>query len=159
DRDPSVLNVDRENEQRALLQALYGRVASPSQRVSDAEAKALYDARKVEAELWLLFTSSREACRAAKAGLESGRPFADGAKAVSVPGVLPPDGRLGWVAPGALPDPLDGALRTQKVGVIGGPFQTREGWFLLKVAERRPREQGPYEQLRAGMIDLMRQRK
>src|SRR5262249_15073127 len=71
DRDPSVLNVDRENEQRALLQALYGRVASPSQRVSDAEAKALYDARKVEAELWLLYTSSVETSRAAKARLEA----------------------------------------------------------------------------------------
>ena len=80
-------------------------------------------------------------------------------KAFSVPGLLPPDGNLGWVAPGALPDPLDGALRTQKAGVIGGPFRTREGWFLLKVAERRPRQQGPYESLRAGMIDLMRQRK
>jgi len=158
-RDASVLNVDRENEQRALLQAFYGRVASPSQRVSDAEARSLYEARKVEADLWLLYTSSEESSRAAKARLARGEPFANVSRSYSVPGLLPPDGALGWIAPGALPDPLDGALRTQKLGEVGGPYHTREGWFLVKVANRRPHEQGSFESMRAGMIDLMRQRK
>jgi hypothetical protein len=81
------------------------------------------------------------------------------ARSYSLPGLLPPDGSLGWISPGALPDPLDGALRSLKVGEVGGPYEAREGWFLLKVTERRPHEQGPYETQRAAMMDLMRQRK
>ena len=40
-----VINTDRENEQRALVQSLYNRIANPAQRVSEAEARALYEAR------------------------------------------------------------------------------------------------------------------
>src|SRR5205814_1006952 len=154
-----VKNTDRENEQRALVQSLYGRIASASQPVSEAEARALYEARKVEAQVFLLYTSSEQAAQAALARLRAGEPFARVSGTYSLPGLLPPDGNMGWISPGALPDPLDGALRTQKLREVGGPFHTREGWFLLEVTERRPHEQGAYETLRAGMMDLMRQRK
>jgi len=155
----AVQNFDRENEQRALLQALYGRLASPAQRVSDAEARSLYEARKVEGQVWLLYTSSEQGAQSALARLRAGEPFDRVSGSFSLPGLLPPDGNMGWMSPGALPDPLDGAMRTQKIDEIGGPFHTREGWFLLKVSERRPHEQGPFESMRTGMVDLMRQRK
>jgi parvulin-like peptidyl-prolyl isomerase len=155
----SVVNADRENEQRALIQSLYGRIASPAQRVSEAEAQALYEARKTEALVWLIYTSSEQASRAALARLRAGEPFEQVSRSYSLPGLLPPDGNMGWISPGALPDPLDGALRSQKLNEVGGPYSSREGWFLLKVAERRPKEQGPYEAQRSTMLDLMRQRK
>jgi hypothetical protein len=154
-----VKNTDRENEQRALIQAFYNKIANPAQPVSEAEARALYEARKTEAQVLLLYTSSEQAAQAAMARLRAGEAFAQVSATYSLPGLLPPDGNMGWISPGALPDPLDGALRNQKVNEIGGPFQTREGWFLLEVTERRPHELGPYETLRAGMMDLMRQRK
>ena len=154
-----VINTDRENEQRALVQSLYSRIANPAQRVSEAEARALYEARKTEASVWLIYTSSETAAQAALARLRSGEPFEQVSRSYSLPGLLPPDGNMGWISPGALPDPLDGALRSQKVNEVGGPYHSREGWFLLKVAERRPHEQGPYEVQRSTMLDLMRQRK
>jgi parvulin-like peptidyl-prolyl isomerase len=159
DHTDVVRNTDRDNEQRALVQALYARLASASQPVSEAEARALYEARNVEAAVWLIYTSSEPSARAALARLKSGEPFQDVSRSFSLPGLLPPDGNLGWMLPGALPDPLDGALRTQKVGEVGGPYEAREGWFLLEVKERRPKPQGPFETQRAAMLDLMRQRK
>jgi hypothetical protein len=155
----SVVNAERENEQRALIQSLYGRIASPAQRVSEAEAQALYEARKTEALVWLIYTSSEQASRAALARLRAGEPFEQVSRSYSLPGLLPPDGNMGWISPGALPDPLDGALRSQKLNEVGGPYSSREGWFLLKVAGRRPKEQGPYDVQRSTMLDLMRQRK
>jgi parvulin-like peptidyl-prolyl isomerase len=154
-----VINTDRENEQRALVQALYNRVANPAQPVSEAEARALYEARKTEAQVWLIYTSTEQAAQAALARLRAGEPFEQVSRSYSLPGLLPPDGNMGWIAPGALPDPLDGALRSQKLNEVGGPYHSREGWFLLKVSERRPHEQGPYETSRTAMMDLMRQRK
>jgi parvulin-like peptidyl-prolyl isomerase len=159
ERSSVVVTTDRENEQRALVQALYGRIANPAQRVSEAEAQALYEARKEEALVSLLYTSSEQGALGALARLRSGEPFAKVSASYSLPGLLPPDGNMGWIAPGALPDPLDGALRHQKLNEVGGPYHSREGWFLLEVSERRPREQGPYETQRAAMMDLMRQRK
>jgi parvulin-like peptidyl-prolyl isomerase len=159
EKSSAVANTDRDNEQRALVQSLYGRIASPAQPVSEAEARALYEARNTEAQVWLIYTSSEQAAQAALARLHAGEPFAQVSHSYSLPGLLPPDGNMGWISPGALPDPLDGALRTQKLNEIGGPYHSREGWFLLEVAERRAKAQGPYELQRSTMMDLMRQRK
>jgi len=154
-----VVNTDHDNEQRALVQSLYVRLASPAQRVSEAEARALWEARKTEAQVWLLYTSSEPSAQTALARLRKGEPFEQVSRSYSLPGLLPPDGNMGWIAPGALPDPLDGAMRTLKVNEVGGPYESREGWFLLKVTERRPHEQGPFETQRSAMIDILRQRK
>jgi parvulin-like peptidyl-prolyl isomerase len=159
DRAPEILITTHRNEERALLQMLYARAAPQAQRVSEAEAVALYDARNEEAELHMIYTSSRRSALAAQARILAGEPFEGVSQSFSLPGLLPPDGNLGFVAPGSLPDPLDHAMRTQAVGEIGGPYSTREGWFVVKVARRQPRAQGSYAALRAGMYDLMRQRK
>ena len=154
-----VKNTERDAMRRALLQALYGRIASPAQRVSEAEARALYEARKLQAEVQMIYTSSHESALAALKRLEAGEPFEQVSRSLSLPGLLPPDGNMGMIAPGSLPDPLDGAVRSLPVGKVGGPYSTREGWFLVKIKQRVPREQGSYETLRSGMYDLARQRK
>ncbi len=159
ENDSVVLNSAREEERRLLLQSLYARVAPQAQRVTEAETRALYEARKHEAHVWMIYSSSREAALAAQVRLRAGEPFVRVAKVFSVLGLLPPDGDMGFIAPGALPDPLDRALRNQPIDEVGGPHEMREGWFLMKVSERRPREQGPYETLRASLEDLARQRK
>jgi hypothetical protein len=127
--------------------------------VAEAEARALYEARKQEAQVSMIYASSRESALAAQARLNAGEPFARVAQSLSLPGMLPPDGQMGVIVPGSLPEPLDGAARQQKLGVVGGPYQTREGWFLVKVTQRRPHEQGSWDSQRAGLMDLERQRK
>lgn len=159
DQSPVVKNIERQSEQRALISALVAQVASPAQRVSEAEARALYEARREQADVQVLQATTREGALAAKARLEAGEPFERVAQGYSMGGQVPPDGNMGPVSPGALPAPLDQALRTQKVGEVGGPYEMRDGWFLLKVKQRLPHEQGSWETMRAGMFDLMRQRK
>ena len=114
EKSSAVVNTDRDNEQRALVQSLYGRIANPAQPVSEAEARALYEARNTEAQVWLIYTSSEQAAQAALARLHAGEPFAQVSHSYSLPGLLPPDGNMGWIPPGALPDQMDGALR--KIG-------------------------------------------
>jgi len=159
DTSAVVRNTEADEERRMLLQMLYARVAPQGQRVSEAEARALYEARKEEMHAHLIYSSSREGAMGAIRRLRAGEPFEKVAVDYSLLGVLPPNGDLDWVAPGALPDPLDGALRHQELGEISGPLESREGWFVLMVSERRPRQQPDFEALRAGMFDLARQRK
>jgi len=47
-------------------------------------------------------------------------------------------GAMGWVAQGELLPELDAALFTLKPGELSGPLQTRLGFHLVKVEERRP---------------------
>jgi parvulin-like peptidyl-prolyl isomerase len=159
DTSSVAVNTQRDEERRMLLQLLYARVAPQGQRVSEAEARALYEARNEEAHVHLIYSSSREGALGAVRRLRAGEAFAEVAVDFSILGVLPPTGDLDWVAPGALPDPLDGALRHQKLGEISEPLESREGWFVMMVSERRPRQQQAFEVLRASMYDLARQRK
>ena len=159
DTSSVLANIMRDEERRILIQALYTRVAPQAQKVSEAEARSLYAARNEESHVHVIYSSSRGATEGALQRLRAGEPFARVAVDYSLLGVLPPDGDLGWVAPGALPDPLDGALRHQALGEISAPLESREGWFLLMVSERRPHEQAAYETVREGMLDLVRQRK
>ena len=159
DTSAVIVNLSADEERRTLVQMLYARVAPQAQRVSEAEARSLYEARNEEAHLHLIYSSSREGALGAIRRLRAGEPFERVAVDYSLLGVLPPNGDLDWVAPGALPDPLDGALRHQKIDEISDPLHSREGWFVLRVSERRPRQQPDFETLRASMVELARQRK
>ncbi len=154
-----LVNLMRDEEHRLLLQSLYSKLAPRSQPVSEAEVKALYEARKQEAHIWLIYSSSRETALSAQARLRAGEPFSDVARTFSLAGVLPATGDMGWISPGAMPDPLDGALRSQPLNEAGGPYETRDGWFVMRVSERRPRDEGTFESQRAGLENLARQRK
>ena len=160
DQAPVVVNTDRDNERRTLVQMLFARIASASQpRVRGRGACALRGAQAGMPGVDDLHLVARVGDRRAGRGSNTGEPFVQVSQSMSLPGVLPPDGDMGVILPGALPDPLDGAVRHQKVGVVGGPFETREGWFLVKVTSRQPHEQVSWDMMRAGMFDLERQRK
>jgi parvulin-like peptidyl-prolyl isomerase len=159
DTTASVRNTDRENERRALIQQLFARIAPRAQPVSEAEARALYEARKQEARVSMIYTATREPAVAALARLHAGEPFAQVSRSLALPGMLPPDGDMGPILPGSLPDPLDGAVRNLKVGEVGGPYETAEGFFLVKIASRQPHESGPWEAERDALIEQQRKRK
>ena len=155
----ALANMTRDTEKRNLVQQVLLTDASAQQRVSEAEAQALYEARRVEGHVWLLFATSEEAAKGAMTRIQQGETFERVANGMNVGGMLPANGDMEWVAPGALPDPLDAGVRTLAIGALGGPYRTREGWFVMRVTERRKREQGTYEATRDGLLDLARQRK
>jgi len=159
DTTASVRNTDRDNERRALVQQLFTRIAPAAQPVSEAEARALYEARKQEARVSMIYTSTHESALAALARLHAGEPFAQVARSLALPGMLPPDGDMGAILPGSLPDPLDGAVRNVKVGEVGGPYESAEGWFLVKIVSRQPHEPGTWEAERDGLVEQERKRK
>ncbi|MFM7231549.1 MAG: peptidylprolyl isomerase [bacterium] len=167
DTSAVVRNSEMQNERRLLVQGLVGRMAPQAQRVSEAEALALYEARKQDAHVLLLYRSDRKGAERAierleakqRAGASWNQAFLEVNADAALSGLLPPDGDMGPVPPGSLPDPLDAALRTLPIGTVGGPYSGREGWFVMVVTERTPRESGTWEAQRAAMFDLARQRK
>ena len=148
-----------ELEERTLLKALYEQIGPRDIGVSDGEARAFWAWRATEAEASVIYAVDAMTARMAQAMLANGMPFTEVANRINMPGMVPPGGALGYVTPGSLLPPLDGALLTQPIGRVGGPYETPQGWFLLKVEQRRAHKQVSFEEQQSSLTELIRQRK
>uniref|UniRef100_A0A832I1V6 PpiC domain-containing protein n=1 Tax=Eiseniibacteriota bacterium TaxID=2212470 RepID=A0A832I1V6_UNCEI len=158
-RDTLTLNVRRAAEERVLMQALYERMA-PAAGVSDAEVAEFAAWRDSSARMQLIYVSTRPAAEAALAALAAGEPFGSVADRFNTAGLLPPGGDLGPLLPGSLVAPLDRLLRTAPLGRVVGPVEAPgEGWFLVRVSERRPNERPNGPEPEAVLRDMILQRK
>jgi len=145
-------------ERKALLTALYQQFA-PDAGVSEGEIRAFYERRREQEAVQLIYCTEEGVMRQAQAKLAAGVPFSEVADRYNEPGALPPGGALGMRSPGDLFPPIDDALANQKVGVVGGPWHTAQGWFMLRLASRVPNAQPPYEEARPALGEKIRQRK
>ena len=146
-------------EERTGVQALMEQLAPADQRVTKGEAQRLFEWRSEQYEVSAIYSLDEATIRMAKHALDAGEPFAQVSMRFSVGGMLPAGGALGFVTPGQLIAPLDGALRTLHPGEVGGPYSTTQGWFLLKVTGRKSRPQPSYELQESVLSDMLRQRK
>ncbi len=159
DTTAAVRNRLRKIRERTLLQALYQELAPTDLGVTDGEARAFYEGRQQKADVQVVYNTDPVLVRHAAEDLARGMPFTAVATRYNVPNALPAGGELGSLSPGDLFPPLDEAIRTQKVGAVGGPFETSQGWFLLRVRSRTPNPQQPFEAVRASISETIRQRK
>ncbi|MDR9414524.1 MAG: peptidylprolyl isomerase [Spiribacter sp.] len=91
--------------------------------------------------------------------LKQGASFADLARSNSDdPTTATQGGELGWLNPGSLPQGFQNALAELPIGELSQPFQTRAGWHLAEVQDRRQRDAG--DQLaREEAAEAIRERK
>ncbi len=146
-------------EERTLLQALYDQLGPRDVAVSEGEARAFWAMRNTEADASIIYAIDGNTARGALGMLSAGMPFETVADQINSPGVVPPGGRLGPVTPGSLLPPLDAALLSQPLGQVGGPYETPQGWFLMRVNNRRPRRQAGFEEQSSSLSEIIRQRK
>lgn len=64
-------------------------------------------------------------------------------------------GELGWVGVDSLADPYVGAVGNTAVGSVSEPFQTEEGWVLLRVQERRKQAPRTLEEMRPDIVRFL----
>jgi parvulin-like peptidyl-prolyl isomerase len=159
-RDTVFLDYRRTEEDRLLRQELFQRMAGGPFAASAEEAEALYQRRNQEVHARVLYAMSREIARAAAAELQHGTDFAVACDRFNPPGSLPPGGDLGFLVPGALVPAIDDALVDAPLGQVVGPIEVpSQGFFYVRVEERRPRDQGPLESQRRQLAAMVRERK
>jgi peptidyl-prolyl cis-trans isomerase C len=160
DQTPEFHAYRRVLEGQVLREALYQRLLSGPFPVSDAEVRALYDRRATATRARMIFTIDEAFARQAAGDLERGEDFVAVADRYNVGGMIPPGGDIGFLQPGSLLAPLDDIVRTGTVGRVYGPTAAgTEGWFIVRIEERRPQPQPPFEQNRAQLAEMLRQRK
>ena len=139
----------RQAQEQLALRALIQHLAPRDVPVSDAEVQTLYRQRATEAHALVVFTPDRAACDQAFEELRRGADFGATADRFNTTGMTPKGGDLGFNAPGTLLPILDDAMTSGPLGKVLGPIESpTDGWFLVKVLARRPRQQEPFEQVR-----------
>lgn len=111
--------------------------------VTEEKIQAAYDARfkdaapAIEYHAAHILVDSEEKAKSLLVEVQSGKPFADVAKANSTDGSAAGGGDLGWFGLGAMVKPFEDAVVAAKIGEVAGPVQTQFGWHLILVTETR----------------------
>jgi parvulin-like peptidyl-prolyl isomerase len=159
-RDTTFLDLREKSQHDLLRDRMVGELVAGPVEVSESELELLHRWRDQESRARVIFTPSREAAEAAAAQIRGGIDFALVANRFNPQGFTPPGGDIGFVAPGYLQPPLDDVVRTAVPGRLYGPIEApSQGWFVVRVEERRPRQGQPLEQERAMLTEVIRQRK
>lgn len=74
------------------------------------------------------------------------------------PGSAADAGNLGWVSPGVMVPEFEEMMNATEIGKVSAPFQSRFGWHILQVQERRDYD-NTNELRRAKARDQLRQRR
>jgi peptidyl-prolyl cis-trans isomerase C len=151
DQGPELRHVLAASGDEILPQVLYTRLVSSRVRVSEDEARALWQSQNVEWHLSQIFTFDERDARNVVVALRRGMPFASAAVAMSKDRDTGMNGGdLGYLTSGQVPRDMEMAIRTLQPGQWTGPIHT---------SVRRPRQREPFESIRAGLMNMLRQRK
>lgn len=161
DRDPIVARAMTQSAERTLQSALVSREVGPS--VDEAKVRARYDAtiagKPGEEEIHArhILVPTEEAARKLIADLKNGADFATLAKANSTDPGAAQGGDLGFFKSADMLPEFSVVAFALKLGEVSeNPVQTRYGWHVIKLEERRTSAAPSYEQahddLRQAMI-------
>jgi peptidyl-prolyl cis-trans isomerase C len=147
-------------ERQVLREALFQRLLGGPFPVTDAEVKEVYDRGGTATHTRLIFSYEEATARQALKDLERGDDFAAVADRYNPPGTVPPGGDIGFIQPASLMPPLDELVRTGPLNKVQGPISGGgEGWFVVRLEERRPQPRPPFEQVKGQITEMLRQRK
>lgn len=64
-------------------------------------------------------------------------------------------GSFGWVAPNEMIPPFPEEIGDTETGAIGGPFESEQGWHVIKIDERRTRPPKTKDEMRPEIITFL----
>jgi len=101
----------------------------------------------------------RETLTALRAQTLAGEDFAELAREHSAGPDAKEGGMMGWVRPGDLVEPLDGAVRNLAVGEVSEVLETEFGFQILRLEEIQDKGTVPYEEARKEIEPALRQQR
>ena len=146
-------------DRQALAQAYVMRKADEA--VTDAAVQAWYDERKVQyakpqVRARHILVKEESQATELKAKLDAGADFAELAKANSADtGSATQGGDLGWFEKDRMVEPFAEAAFAAEVNAIVGPVETRFGFHIIQVQEKR--DSVPLAEVRDQAVDFIKQ--
>ena len=154
ERVPQHVRLSLENERRSLLAA--EEVERIMMRAANEEdVRAAYDERYANApggeeyNASHILVETEDEAKSIKAKIDEGADFAETAIESSTGPSGPNGGSLGWFGKGAMVPPFEDAVVDLDVGDVSDPVQTRFGWHVIKLNEKRAKEAPKLEEVQA----------
>ena len=169
-----IANTEKANRQLALIRQNYLADLQLStfiqqNPVTDSEVKAEYDRQiktlgpvgmVVEYQVSDIAVATEADAQAALARLKKGESFSALAKQVSLAPNKVQGGAVGWVQAGQTLPQIAGVITTLSKGQTSpAPIQMPEGWYLVKVDDKRTTKPPSFDQARAGIQKSLNQKK
>jgi peptidyl-prolyl cis-trans isomerase C len=163
-------NSDKANTQLAMIRQNYLadlELATFMEKnpITDADVRAEYNKQVaslgpqgmiVEYKISDIAVATEADAQAATSRLKKGESFDKVSRSVSLAPNKAQGGAAGWVQPGQLPQPLSAAITNLNKGQVSAPIQMQQGWYLIKVEDKRSSKPPTFEQaekaVRAGLI-------
>jgi peptidyl-prolyl cis-trans isomerase C len=164
-------------EKRFAVKELIDKKFTPKAKISDEESKAFYDNNResftrpeqVRASHILIKvepkadastkTEARKKLMEVQQKLTDGEDFNELAKKYSQGPTAPKGGDLGFFSKGQMVKPFEQEAFSLKVGEVSGIVETRFGYHLIKVTEKKPQGIDSYENQKENINRFLRQRK
>lgn len=150
-------------KRRALRETYFDRAVRG--KVTDAEAKAFYDAQAKQApsgpqvRARHILVKTEEKAKEIFEMIAHDGDFADLAKEHSTGPSGKNGGDLGYFGEGQMVPEFSKAAFALKVGEVSLPVKTKFGWHLIKVEDRRENSFPPYDALKERIVDHLAQQR
>jgi peptidyl-prolyl cis-trans isomerase C len=137
DRPEVRSQLDRTREER-MVTMLYDSIVKDV-TVTSADIEEYYENYKdslrnpEQYEVSRIVTQSEEASKAARQAIRSGKPFEDVARARSIDRAARNGGKLSPATVDVFPPAVRELVVSLKVGELGGPVHTDDGWMLIRL--------------------------
>jgi len=137
--------------------------------ITDADIQAEYNKEiaslgpqgmLVEYKVSDIATASEADAQAVLGRLKKGEPFDKLAKSVSLAPNRVQGGAVGWVQAGQLPPQISAVLVNLSKGQVSqAPIQVQQGWYLVKLEDKRSSKPPTFDQAKAAIRNAIAQRK
>ncbi|GHF33642.1 peptidylprolyl isomerase [Seohaeicola zhoushanensis] len=143
--EPLHVRLSLENEKRSMMAADAIETVMAG-AATEEEIKAAYDARygdgfgAEEYSAAHILLETEEAAKAVREEIVNGADFAEVAKAKSTGPSGPSGGDLGWFSATDMVPEFSAAVVAMEPGAVSEPVQTKFGWHIIKLNEKRRAE-------------------
>ena len=132
---------------RILLNALYQTEIVEKSKPTESELREEYDRTREEIHAAHILVETEAEAEEVHKALKGGADFAELAREKSIdPSAQTNGGDLGFFTWGKMVPEFQEAAFSLKDGEISRPVKTSYGWHIIKVLERRPKEQPAFEE-------------
>ena len=144
----------REHTQRVLSNVAFQRLVADSARPSEQEIQHAYAQRQFQLRLQHLVSRDRALIERVRTDLAAGRiTWSEAVKKHSIAKQdRGPDGELGWMVRNAFDPQVALGIYDLAPGQYSQVFEDRDGYQLVRVADRRPTPAPPLETLRSSIV-------
>jgi len=147
DKKPEVARLLNFTKKDLLARLYLDSMSKNDETPTDAEAKAFYEQNKSQyavpesAHLHHILVKTEKEAKDVLARLKKGDKFADVASQVSICPSKAKGGNLEWLPRGSLVKEIEDVAFTMKDGDITGPVQSKFGYHVLFLEEKKPAQE------------------